>query len=249
MARMRFQGVVNVLRFNWHYYLYALILAAVFFVAAWLFYQPILNLLALVAIGQALLSVVISYFVYDRSRFYDLRWLDPLEINGGSTLLNVHSGFDESSEALTERYPGCRLCVFDFYEPRRHTEVSIGRAQNLRAGNNGDVKISTTAFPVSDDYFDASFVVFSAHEIRDDPERIVFFRELRRTLKDSGRIIVTEHVRDAWNFLAYNLGAFHFLPLSTWLATFKKANLRVSKTFNITPFVTVFVLEKDGTAS
>ena len=249
MARMKFQGVVNVLRFNWHYYLYALILAVVFFVAAWLFYQPILYLLGLVAMGQALLSVVISYFVYDHSRFYDFTWLDPLVTNGGSTLLNIHSGFDESSDALRERFPGSRLCVFDFYEPGRHTEVSIRRAQNLRAGNNGDVKISTTAFPASDNYFDASFVVFSAHEIRDDPERIVFFRELRRSLKDTGRIIVTEHVRDPWNFLAYNLGAFHFLPLNTWLVTFKKANLRVSKTIKITPFVTVFVLEKNGTAS
>ena len=27
MARMKFQGVANVLRFNWHYYLYALIFA------------------------------------------------------------------------------------------------------------------------------------------------------------------------------------------------------------------------------
>ena len=249
MARMKFQGVANVLRFNWHYYLYALIFALVFFVAARLFHQPILNLLALVAIGQALLSIVISFFVYDHSRFYDFEWVDFLELEGGSNLLNIHSGFDESSEAFRERFPGSRLCVFDFYEPARHTEVSIRRAQNMRPDNYGDVKISTTAFPTSDNHFDASFVVFSAHEIRDDPERIVFFRELRRTLKDSGPIIVTEHVRDVWNFLAYNLGAFHFLPLTTWLVTFKKAKLHVSKTIKITPFVTVFVLEKDGTAS
>ena len=249
MARMKFQGVANVLRFNWHYYMYALIFALVFFVAARLFHQPILNLLGLVAIGQAVLSVVISYFVYDHSRFYDFKWVDFLEPKSGSNLLNIHSGFDESSEALRERFPGARLCVFDFYEPGRHTEVSIRRAQNRRAGNNGGVKTSTTALPVSDNYFDAGFVIFSAHEIRDDPERIVFFRELGRTLKDSGRIIVTEHVRDAWNFLAYNLGAFHFLPRSTWLVTFASANLRVSKTIKITPFVTVFVLEKDGTAS
>ncbi|HEX6279807.1 MAG TPA: class I SAM-dependent methyltransferase [Pyrinomonadaceae bacterium] len=246
---MKFQGVANVLRFNWHYYLYALVFALAFFIAARLFYQPILNVLALVAIGQALISVVISYFVYDHSKFYDFKWVDTLDPEGGSTILNIHSGFDESSEALRRRCPKSRLCVFDFYEAKRHTEVSIKRAQNIRAGNNGDVKISTTAFPVSDDYFDASFVVFSAHEIRDDPERIVFLRELRRTLKDSGRIIVTEHVRDVWNLLAYNLGAFHFLPVNTWLVTFKKANLHVSKTVKITPFVTAFVLEKDGTAS
>ena len=249
MGRMRFQGVANVLRFNWHYYLYALIVAIALFIAGQIFHQPLFYILAAAALGQALASIIISYYVYDLSELYDFNWLDTLEIKDGGELLNIHSGFDESSEQLMEKFSGSQLRVFDFYQARNHTEVSIRRAQKAQTKNSNAIKISTSQIPALDNSVDAGFVIFSAHEIRDDSERIVFFRELRRTLKNSGKIVVTEHVRDVSNVLAYNLGAFHFLTRSEWLATSEGANLRVSKMIKITPFVTTFVLKKDGTAS
>ena len=81
------------------------------------------------------------------------------------------------------------------------------------------------------------------------PKRTAFFRELRRVLKPDGEIFVTEHFRDLPNFLAYTIGCFHFLSRArTWERTFAEAGLRIAREQKTTPFITTFILEKDGTA-
>ena len=58
-----------------------------------------------------------------------------------------------------------------------------------------------------------------------------------------------EHQRDVYNFLAYNIGFFHFLSATTWKQTFAGAGLSESRTIKITPFITTFILAKNGMAS
>lgn len=245
MGRMRFQGVSNVVRFNWHFYLLAFSLAAILIVAGRLLDQLALLIIGLVLITQALISISVSHFVYDRSRIYDFAWLDRLNTADNYDVLNIHSGFDETSAALKEKFPQSSIQVFDFYDERNHTEVSIKRARDF-AGATAATRVTTTDLPVVDDSIDLCCVIFAAHEIRDDKGRGEFFRELRRCVHESGRIVVTEHLRDAPNLFAYNVGAYHFLPRSTWLKTFATADLNVLDEFKITPFVTTFVLGKDG---
>jgi len=93
---------------------------------------------------------------------------------------------------------------------------------------------------------DAVFVLLTAHEIRNDAERVVFFTEVRRLLKTDGVVVVVEHLRDLPNFIAYNIGFFHFLSKKIWIKTFDNAKLHVEKKFNITPFLSVFILNKYG---
>jgi SAM-dependent methyltransferase len=250
MERMRFQGVANVLRFNWHYYTLALLLAAVFFVLYSFLDQLIFAVLGFVLIAQALVSIVVTHLVYDRSRLYEFHWLNEyrIDIADGSTLVNFHAGFDETSETLTNKFPASDFRAFDFFEADAHTERSIKRARVATASAVNATKIKTTEVPVQDSSVDVSFVIFAAHEIRNDAERIAFFKELERTIKSTGRIVVTEHIRDVANLVAYNLGAIHFLPRSTWLNTFAGADLHVANVIKTTPFVTTFVLEKYGTA-
>jgi SAM-dependent methyltransferase len=248
MGRMRFQGVRNVVQFNWHFYLLAFLFATTLFIVGLLFRQPLLFIISGILVAQALISIVVSYVVYDRSRLYDLAWLDRLQIAEDADILNVHSGFDETSPGLTQKFPRSAIRVFDFYDEKKHTEVSIRRARRS-AEQAAATKVTTTSLPVSDDSIDLCCVVFAAHEIRDDAERASFFRELRRSINLSGRIVVTEHLRDMPNLVAYNVGAYHFLPRSNWLATFGGADLRVLDEFKITPFVTTFVLGKDGTST
>ena len=93
------------------------------------------------------------------------------------------------------------------------------------------------------------FVILAAHEIREEQERIQFFKELRRIVKSKGSIYITEHLRDIPNFLAYNIGFFHFYTRSTWLKTFQKAALNVEKEIKITPFISTFILSKNGSST
>ena len=52
------------------------------------------------------------------------------------------------------------------------------------------------------------FLLLAAHEIRNDEERVNFFKQLKNVLSPAGKIIVVEHQRDIYNFMAYNFPYF-----------------------------------------
>ena len=137
-------------------------------------------------------------------------------------MVNIHAGFDETSILLSTKFPDAELIVFDFYDPEKHTEVSIKRARKAYPSYPNTKKIITSTIPLGDSCADKIFVTLAAHEIRDDNERIIFFKELYRILKTGGQIFVTEHHRDLYNFIAYTIGFFHFHSYSTWTNTFRR---------------------------
>jgi len=243
------QGVKNIIRFNWHFYLLSvcllivIVLLNIFFNSPYLIFGRILFVLLAAAI---LVSTLTSYYVYDLSGLYKLKWLERVAIKGNSRIVNIHSGFDETSVLLAEKYPDAELMVFDFYDPLKHTEVSIKRARKAYPSYKGTTHVNTDSISMNNNSVDNVFAILAAHEIRDEDERIMFFREINRILKPGGSVVVVEHLRDVPNFLAYNFGFFHFLPKSSWYRVFKDASLGVFDEFRITPFITVFVLEKYG---
>jgi SAM-dependent methyltransferase len=196
-----------------------------------------------------LISLFVSFWIYDLSNLYTLDWLGRLNVNSAHKIVNINAGFDETSILLQAKYPGAVLAVFDFYDPVNHTEVSIKRARKVYPAYKNTVQITTSALPLQNNTADYIFVILAAHEIRQDAERIQFFRELNRTVKDSGKIIVTEHLRDLPNFLAYNIGFFHFLTGASWQKTFKCSGLSIYGKVKITPFITTYFLEKNGISS
>ena len=254
MERIRkpFQGVINIVRFNWHFYvLSAILVVAIFFlrISPAQPFQYYLNILGFLIIAGTIISLLSSFYIYDLSVLYKFSWLDKSIQITNQKIINIHAGFDETSSLLHEKYPDSELAVFDFYDEEKHTEISIRRARNAYPPYPGTKEISTSSLPLPNNSVDDIFLILAAHEIRNDEERIIFFKELNRVLINSGKIIVTEHLRDLPNFLAYNFGFFHFLPKSTWQKTFEFANLKISHEIKITPFITTFLLEKNGAAS
>lgn len=250
--RQPFQGVWNIIRFNWHFYLLSFILIAFIISLNGFVNGPYLiytNIFCALVIATTLVSLFISFYVYDVSDLYKLNWLDTLTIEPNSKIANINAGFDETSTLLKHKYPTAELLVFDFYDPAKHTEVSIKRAREAYSPYTNTQQITTSVLPVQDSYMNRIFVILSAHEIRNDDERVVFFKELKRSLKPDGQIVVTEHLRDLSNFLAYNIGFFHFISKASWKKTFTNAGLTICKEINITPFITTFILEKNGAAT
>ncbi len=189
--------------------------------------------------------LLVSYYVYDRLGLYSMEWLHKDLV--GSSVVNIHAGFDEFSNVIEKRYDHTELRVFDFYDPEKHTELSIKRARKRYPIHSNTVPISTKFLPLDDDSVDTIMLIFAVHEIRDDDERIAFFKELSRVLHDDGRVIVVEHLRDMSNFLAYNIGFFHFLPKHTWYDTFEHAKLSIASEIKLSPFISTFILKKNGT--
>ena len=196
-------------------------------------------LISVVAAGGSLLA---SWYIYDRSKLYDLRWLDG--VANPERIVNIGAGFDETSPILRDRFPDAELRVWDFFDAAKHTEASIRRARQIYPPDAETVLVSSGSLPMEANRADLVCLFMSAHEIRLQNQRVEFFREVHRILRPGGKVFVTEHLRDAANAAAYTLGVLHFHSRETWLSTFEEAGLKVIAEHKTTRFVSTFVLEK-----
>ena len=131
VIRKPYQGVINIVRFNWHFYVFSVISVLVLLFgsshAGSLMFWPYI-FLATGIIASSFISLLVSYYVYDQSGLYGFRWLQQFNKSRTRDVVNIHAGFDETSSILKNSFPDATLRVFDFYDPARHTEVSIERA-------------------------------------------------------------------------------------------------------------------------
>lgn len=244
--RKPFQGVWNIIRFNRHFFIRALVfilaLSYLFFYVD-IFARSFVFYALVIVITSLFIPLAVSWYVYDFSGLYLLNWvaLPPNPI-----IANINAGFDEITCLLKEKFNKAEIHIFDFYDPAKHTEVSIKRAREAYPPHPDTHLITTSKLPLDSESADVIFLFLAAHEIRDTNERIIFFSETRRILKPTGKIYVTEHLRDIPNFLAYNIGFFHFHSKSTWLETFSRSGLHVADTIKNNPFITTFTLTKNG---
>lgn len=246
VRRKPFQGVFNIVRFNWHFYLLAIlgiVLISITNTFLPIGIQIVVSSSIFIVAFTTILSLLVSYYIYDVSDLYKLEFAGEV---GNEKLLNINAGFDEISEIIMGKMTNSDLTICDFYDEEKHTEISIKRARKAYPPKSRIISVESHYLPFFDNNFDKIFAMLSAHEIRDEQERILFFRELNRIIKPNGEIFVIEHLRDKFNFLAYTIGFLHFYSRKNWVRTFSKANLILKNEIKITPFITVFILEKDG---
>jgi SAM-dependent methyltransferase len=243
--RGRYEGMWNVMRFNWPKYAFgvavvlAAAVAAVMTAGTW---SIALTAFALLSVEGLMLPLVASHMIYDRSDLYALSWLDDLDPAWDGTVLNINAGFDEISASMQRRFPRCEIHVVDFYDAHKHTEPSIERARAVYPAFPGTRPVDATRLPFPDKAIDLALAFLSLHEIRDEDERIRALSEMHRTLKPTGRLMVTEHLRDVANFCAFNIGFFHFHSRAAWMRAFSRAGFSVRNVHRTTPFITTFQL-------
>lgn len=240
-------GVVNIIRFNRGFYAAGVGSVLLLFTLAYFLDAPLkwwINGLAIAGLIPLFVSTAVSWYVYDLSGLYTLNWIQFPDARSDTTILNINAGFDETSALLQAKYPDAVLKVYDFYDPKKHTEISIERARKAFPLYPGSRQINTEHIPEANHSIDAIFLVFAAHEIRDDEERTRFFKELKRVLNAEGTVHVLEHLRDLPNFLAYTIGFFHFHPAATWQKTFSQSGFTIASASSINPFVKYYILKK-----
>jgi SAM-dependent methyltransferase len=240
----RFDGVRQILRFNWTHYAAAAgaimvgLVAAVVFTGA----RPLLLAAAACAAYWPLASLIVSHWVYDRSPLRRWTWIaDALRGRPPARWISLHAGVDEATPALRRMFAGADGRVFDIFDPGEMTEPSIARARHLSSAAEPSERADWRNVPVADESVDAAMLLLAAHELRTHGARATLFAEVRRTLRPGGRIVLAEHLRDAANFLAFGPGFLHFHSRVAWLAAAREAGLEVEREFRITPFVAVFV--------
>jgi len=247
LTRTNFQGVWNIVRFNWHQYFILLVVALLLLIWGAMksgMLQLIIYVLVLLSFAQVLVTLLVSYYVYDLSGLYELKQVGDLNC---LKVLNISAGFDETSDILKQQFPDIILQKADFYDPLQHTELSIKRARKAYPSSQDTLIVKTEELLFAEASFDKVICIFSAHEIRNVNERIAFLKELARVCDTRGEIIIMEHLRDVPNFLAYNIGFMHFYPKSNWETCFATAGLKVTEELKTTKFVSIFKLKPNGT--
>ena len=244
LKRHKYQGLLNVLSFNRHFYVFGLIVFASIilsqFVVNWN-----QNVFFLVILGFAyglLMPLFVSSYVYDYSGFYDLDWLKKIDITDdkGNMNLNINAGFDETSFIIKRELPNSKLQVYDFYDEQQHTEPAIARARKVSVLYPNTEQIVSTKIPLEDHSVDQIFLIFAAHEIRSKDEQIQFFKECKRVCKTNGSVILVEHLRDLPNFIAFSIGFTHFFSKKAWQSVLYASGYSSVHEMKFTPFVSVF---------
>jgi SAM-dependent methyltransferase len=244
LKRRNFQGVLNILSFNRHFYVYGFIaLAAIittYLIFAWstlLFWIVILAFLY-----GLLMPLIVSAYVYDFSGYYEFNWLKNYTLPDSETnqILNINAGFDETSFIIKNHFPKSDLRVFDFYNAKQHTEPAIVRARKVTQVYPNTQQITSNNIPMQDRSVDVIFLLSAAHEIRTQEEKISFLKECHRVCKSDANIIMIEHLRNFPNFVAFTIGFTHFFSRKIWLDAFKKAGFAKIEERKFTPFMSIF---------
>jgi len=192
-TRRKFQGVINILSFNRHFYVIGLSILALVFGVWIIFKLPDLLfwVIAIAFLYGLLMPLIVSAYVYDFSGYYNFKWLDKFNISDSK----------EKHFIIKSKWPKSYLKVFDFYNAERHTEPAIIRARKVSLVYPDTEQIKSNIIPLEDKSVDIIFLLSAAHEIRLHNEKVAFLKECRRVCKQNGKIIMVEHLRDFPNFL------------------------------------------------
>lgn len=190
-------------------------------------------------------SLIVSHYVYDRFPLYDFRQIARLLARVPRHWINIQSGWDETSERITDAFPESRGEVVDIFDARLMTESSIRQARRMNRSPIAATPGSHDALPYGADSFDAAFAIFAAHELRHHQQRVRLFGEVARILIPRGEFVLMEHVRDWRNFLAFGPGFLHFFSERAWQNVAAEAGLNLHRKLTMTPFVHVYVLRRN----
>lgn len=205
----------------------------------------ILRVLSGLIILNIIASLIASYILYDNSDLYELKKLNGIiDWQKVKNAILVHASFDPLSIELEEKYSDLNLTVCDIYENRHEHDKGIETSKKIFPPNPKEIKISPNTLPFEDQSQDVILAVTSLHEILDHEQRVLFFKEAKRILKNDGVIIVSEQFRDFTNFIFFNIGAFHFLSEKQWKNAIFSTDLKITSNTKITPFANMMIVKK-----
>lgn len=238
-----------VILFNYQKIVLGIIVSAILFALSfWIdsnIFVLILRIFGTLILLNIIASLLASYILYDNSDLYELNNLKGIiDWNKTENAILVHASFDPLSKTLEEKYPNLNLTVCDIFGNRHETEKGIETSKKVFPPNPSEIKIKPHQLPFEDKSQDVILAITALHEILEHEQRVLFFKEAKRVLKDDGVIIVSEQFRGFINFVFFNIGAFHFLSKKQWKNAIFGGGLKIVENKKITPFANMLIVRK-----
>jgi energy-coupling factor transporter transmembrane protein EcfT len=178
IKRRNFQGVLNILSFNRHFYVFGLIALTFIIWSKFIFNWPadLYWVVILAFIYGLAMPLFVSAYVYDFSGYYNFDWLKKMHIEDSKDKfnLNINAGFDETSYIIESILPQSKLQVYDFYNSKQHTEPAIIRARKVSLLYPNTKQINSNSIPLNNHSVDNIFLLSAIHEIRKHDEKVNF---------------------------------------------------------------------------
>src|SRR4051812_26402432 len=108
LERRSFQGVLNILSFNRHFYVVGLaVLTLVLISHATIgFSDQLFWIIILAFLYGLIMPLIVSAYVYDFSGYYNFQWLKNCAIDPNTrNIVNINAGFDETSFIIKSNFP------------------------------------------------------------------------------------------------------------------------------------------------
>jgi len=235
----------RVVLFNWPLYVIAAVATIGCFMLSTVVPPPwrlILLVASVAAVVQTSLSLFASHAVYDLSPMHHWQWLKEIAPVPADRILNIHSGYDETSGALMNVFADAEISVIDLYPALKRREPSIERARKFYPPTSVPICSTMTDWPVEDASQDLVLLAFAAHELRSHEGRTQLMKLAGKAVKENGKIVLVEHLRDLPNAVVYGPGFLHFMSMQEWMNCITDAGLSAVKRRKFTPFVEVFII-------
>ena len=108
--RKPYQGVLNIIKFNWQFYAFSfLVLCGFIILNSYIRFPFYISLLFILILTSTLMSLLVSFYIYDLSNLYKLSWLD--DSIEKIKIVNISAGFDETSALLKIKFKNATLTL------------------------------------------------------------------------------------------------------------------------------------------
>jgi hypothetical protein len=101
-VRKKFEGVYNLIRFNWHYYVILFLALVIIFFTGYFIekYRLFATIFIVTILLISFFPIVATYYIYDRSPLYKFTWFRDNVGYRPARIVNIHAGFDMTSRLI-----------------------------------------------------------------------------------------------------------------------------------------------------
>jgi ubiquinone/menaquinone biosynthesis C-methylase UbiE len=234
LRKPQYSGAISTLLYNWPIFSGALLFSLIALVVSIVInnlWSWVLLVGAIGVLGLVFNILAASFIVYDwgQKREYD-RLAELGNLSEANVVIDITCGKLRGTRGLLSRFQQGHYFVIDIYDAQKMTDAALRRAREmeppLAAGRRIYRRTGTyDGLPIPPNWADVIYCSFSLHELQHETDRQAIFAEFARILKPNGKLLMAEHGRDLFNFVAFGPGVLGFLAPVTWAKHITEAGL------------------------